>query len=135
MPTWPTTRWAGSGGRHRRRRGPVLPGVQPGHPGREFDPQARYISRWVPELAALPVKARFAPWQHPLLLAAHAPAIRVRRWWIWPSAAMLRWPPTGRRGLGKARAERSSQLAERGPVAATDHHPDIASGCLFSLRP
>ncbi len=25
-----------------------------------------------PELAALPVKARFAPWQHPLLLAAHA---------------------------------------------------------------
>ncbi|HCL43916.1 MAG TPA: deoxyribodipyrimidine photolyase, partial [Pseudomonas sp.] len=34
---------------------------------------ARYISRWVPELAALPVKARFAPWQHPLLLAAHAP--------------------------------------------------------------
>ena len=39
----------------------------------KFDPQARYISRWVPELAALPVKARFAPWQHPLLLAAHAP--------------------------------------------------------------
>jgi deoxyribodipyrimidine photo-lyase len=39
----------------------------------KFDPQARYISRWVPELGALPVKARFAPWQHPLLLAAHAP--------------------------------------------------------------
>jgi deoxyribodipyrimidine photo-lyase len=39
----------------------------------KFDPQARYISRWVPELAALPVKARFAPWQHPQLLAAHAP--------------------------------------------------------------
>jgi hypothetical protein len=82
----------------------------------KFDPQARYISRWVPELAALPVKARFAPWQHPLLLAAHARAIRVRRWWIWPPAAMPRWPPTASRGRGKARAERSSQLAERGPV-------------------
>ena len=30
----------------------------------KFDPQARYITRWVPELAALPVKARFAPWLH-----------------------------------------------------------------------
>lgn len=39
----------------------------------KFDPQARYITRWVPELAALPLKARFAPWQHPLLLEAHAP--------------------------------------------------------------
>ncbi|HEY0332778.1 MAG TPA: deoxyribodipyrimidine photo-lyase [Stenotrophomonas sp.] len=29
-----------------------------------FDPQARYITRWVPELAALPVKQRFAPWEH-----------------------------------------------------------------------
>ncbi|WP_313275778.1 FAD-binding domain-containing protein, partial [Stenotrophomonas sp.] len=39
----------------------------------KFDPQARYISRWVPELAALPLKARFAPWHWPQLLAAHAP--------------------------------------------------------------
>ena len=39
----------------------------------KFDPQARYISRWVPELQALPLKARFAPWQHPHLLAEHAP--------------------------------------------------------------
>ena len=39
----------------------------------KFDPQARYISRWVPELAALPVKARFAPWQHPQQLAELAP--------------------------------------------------------------
>ncbi len=39
----------------------------------KFDPQARYITRWVPELAGLPLKARFAPWQHPQLLAAHAP--------------------------------------------------------------
>ncbi len=39
----------------------------------KFDPQARYISRWVPELAGLPVKTRFAPWQHPELLAAKAP--------------------------------------------------------------
>lgn len=40
----------------------------------KFDPQARYITRWVPELAALPLKARFAPWQHPHLLAEHAPS-------------------------------------------------------------
>ena len=29
-----------------------------------FDPQARYITRWLPELAALPVAQRFAPWMH-----------------------------------------------------------------------
>lgn len=40
----------------------------------KFDPQARYITLWVPELAALPLKARFAPWQHPHLLAEHAPS-------------------------------------------------------------
>lgn len=28
----------------------------------KFDPQARYISHWVPELARLPVTQRFAPW-------------------------------------------------------------------------
>ena len=39
----------------------------------KFDPQARYITRWVPELAALPLKARFAPWQSPQLLAELAP--------------------------------------------------------------
>lgn len=39
----------------------------------KFDPQARYITRWVPELAALPVKARFAPWTQPALLAEKAP--------------------------------------------------------------
>lgn len=31
----------------------------------KFDPHARYITRWVPELAGLPAKARFAPWLHP----------------------------------------------------------------------
>ncbi|MEO8364647.1 MAG: deoxyribodipyrimidine photo-lyase [Pseudoxanthomonas sp.] len=30
----------------------------------KFDPEAAYISRWVPELAALPVASRFAPWVH-----------------------------------------------------------------------
>ncbi|MEO6102567.1 MAG: deoxyribodipyrimidine photo-lyase [Pseudoxanthomonas sp.] len=30
-----------------------------------FDPAARYIHRWVPELRALPAPAVFAPWQHP----------------------------------------------------------------------
>jgi len=40
---------------------------------RRFDPQARYIARWLPELAALPAAQRFAPWQHPERLKAHAP--------------------------------------------------------------
>jgi len=40
---------------------------------RRFDPHARYISRWVPELAALPVPQRFAPWEHAEALAVHAP--------------------------------------------------------------
>ncbi len=39
----------------------------------KFDPQASYITRWLPELAALPLKARFAPWLAPELLAAKAP--------------------------------------------------------------
>jgi deoxyribodipyrimidine photo-lyase len=39
----------------------------------KFDPDARYITRWVPELAALPLKERFAPWQHPQSLARLAP--------------------------------------------------------------
>lgn len=33
-----------------------------------FDPDGIYIARWVPELAGIPAKARFAPWQHPDLL-------------------------------------------------------------------
>ncbi|MGV8960309.1 MAG: cryptochrome/photolyase family protein [Stenotrophomonas sp.] len=39
----------------------------------KFDPETRYITRWVPELAALPLKARFAPWLSPALLADKAP--------------------------------------------------------------
>lgn len=39
---------------------------------RKFDPQAGYIGRWVPELAVLPLPARFAPWQFPQHLAALA---------------------------------------------------------------
>ncbi|CAN5194494.1 deoxyribodipyrimidine photo-lyase [soil metagenome] len=30
-----------------------------------FDPDARYIRRWIPELRALPTPAVFAPWQYP----------------------------------------------------------------------
>jgi len=40
---------------------------------RKFDPEARYISRWVPELAELPVNARFEPWLHRELVARLAP--------------------------------------------------------------
>ncbi|MFA0922955.1 cryptochrome/photolyase family protein [Xanthomonas fragariae] len=39
----------------------------------KFDPQAAYITRWVPELGKLAVKERFAPWLHPLSLARCAP--------------------------------------------------------------
>ncbi|MBD9436089.1 deoxyribodipyrimidine photo-lyase [Pseudoxanthomonas sp. PXM03] len=39
----------------------------------KFDPRGEYIARWVPELAALPVPLRFAPWQKPDLLAHVAP--------------------------------------------------------------
>jgi deoxyribodipyrimidine photo-lyase len=39
----------------------------------KFDPDGRYIARWVPELAALPLPARFAPWTEPALAAKLAP--------------------------------------------------------------
>lgn len=38
-----------------------------------FDSQARYIKRWVPELAALPVPVVFAPWTKPAVSASLAP--------------------------------------------------------------
>lgn len=39
----------------------------------KFDPAAAYISRWVPELAALPQSLRFVPWIEPHTLARLAP--------------------------------------------------------------
>jgi deoxyribodipyrimidine photo-lyase len=39
----------------------------------KFDPAGEYIARWVPELDGLPLPARFAPWEHPRLLAERAP--------------------------------------------------------------
>ncbi|MFP7721362.1 cryptochrome/photolyase family protein [Lysobacter sp. A3-1-A15] len=39
----------------------------------KFDPDGAYLARWVPELAALPVASRFAPWRTPGLLARRAP--------------------------------------------------------------
>ncbi|MBZ4039931.1 cryptochrome/photolyase family protein [Novilysobacter selenitireducens] len=39
----------------------------------KFDPDGAYIARWVPELAALPVPARSAPWRFPELLRDCAP--------------------------------------------------------------
>lgn len=39
---------------------------------RRFDPEGRFISRWLPELADLPGDVIHAPWEHPPLeLAAH----------------------------------------------------------------
>ena len=38
-----------------------------------FDPEARYITRWVPELAGLPLRLRFAPWTDPAAAARLAP--------------------------------------------------------------
>ena len=43
-----------------------------------FDPQARYIKRWLPELEKLPVPVVFAPWQQPGLLAQAAPGYPPR---------------------------------------------------------
>ena len=40
---------------------------------RKFDPDGRYIARWVPKLAGLPIPARFAPWTEPRLAAELAP--------------------------------------------------------------
>ena len=39
----------------------------------KFDPEAVYLSRWLPELRALPVALRFAPWTRPELAARLAP--------------------------------------------------------------
>ena len=39
----------------------------------KFDPDGRYIARWVPELAGLPVPLRFAPWREPETLHRVAP--------------------------------------------------------------
>lgn len=38
-----------------------------------FDPQARYIKRWVPELVNLPMPLVFAPWQKPEITRQFAP--------------------------------------------------------------
>jgi deoxyribodipyrimidine photo-lyase len=43
-----------------------------------FDPHGRYIRRWVPELANLPVPALFAPWEHPDLARRLAPDYPAR---------------------------------------------------------
>jgi deoxyribodipyrimidine photo-lyase len=47
----------------------------------KFDPDAAYITRWLPELAALPVAARFAPWLHAEAAGRLAPD--------YPSAPMI----------------------------------------------
>ena len=39
----------------------------------KFDPDGRYVARWLPELAALPLPARHAPWTDPGLARRLAP--------------------------------------------------------------
>ena len=46
--------------------------------GERFDPGGDYIRRWVPELAALPAPAVFAPWQHAAERARLAPDYPAR---------------------------------------------------------
>jgi len=38
-----------------------------------FDPQGRYLKRWLPELERMPLPALFAPWEHPELAGSLAP--------------------------------------------------------------
>ncbi len=40
----------------------------------KFDPKGTYIAHWVPELAAVPVPLRFAPWEKPDVMSRIAPA-------------------------------------------------------------
>lgn len=44
----------------------------------KFDPQGRYVARWLPELAALPLPARHAPWTEPGLARELAPDYPAR---------------------------------------------------------
>ncbi len=39
----------------------------------KFDPDGSYITRWLPELARLPLAVRYAPWTDPAVLVRHAP--------------------------------------------------------------
>ena len=39
----------------------------------KFDPKGMYIAHWVPELAAVPVPLRFAPWEKPDVMSRIAP--------------------------------------------------------------
>lgn len=44
----------------------------------KFDPEGRYVARWVPELARLPMPARHAPWTAPQLARRLAPDYPAR---------------------------------------------------------
>jgi deoxyribodipyrimidine photo-lyase len=39
----------------------------------KFDPRGEYVARWLPELAAIPLPLRHAPWREPVLLRRVAP--------------------------------------------------------------
>ena len=44
----------------------------------KFDPKGTYIAHWVPELAAVPVPLRFAPWEKPDVMSRIAPDYPLR---------------------------------------------------------
>jgi deoxyribodipyrimidine photo-lyase len=69
----------------------------------KFDPDGRYVARWVPELAELPVPLRHAPWKDPARARALAPDYPAR-----PLVDLT----TGRdRALAAYRAVRNTQPA------------------------
>ena len=44
----------------------------PPEPSEKFDPEGRYVSRWVPELSKVPVKWIHRPWEAPTDVLASA---------------------------------------------------------------
>ena len=54
--------WQWTAGRRHRRRA-LFPHLQPGPAGTEIRPRRRYVRRWLPELARVPISALHEPWR------------------------------------------------------------------------